>query len=140
MLIVTPNFHLNGQCEEAISLYKKAFDAEIMSLLRYGDADPRDWQTPLTDRQKNLIYHAEMRIGNQRIMLSDILDFDLQRGNSLFLSITFPDARGVKEAYEILKDGGQIVYPMKNTTYSSCIVSLIDKYGFRWVLMTEQPG
>lgn len=140
MLIVAPNFHLNGQCEEAISLYKKAFDAEIMSLLRYGDADPRDWQTPLTDRQKNLIYHAEMRIGNQRIMLSDILDFDLQRGNSLFLTITFPDARGVKEAYEILKDGGQIVYPMKNTTYSSCIVSLIDKYGFRWVLMTEQPG
>jgi PhnB protein len=67
VLIVTPNFHLNGKCEEAIYLYEKAFDAEITSILRYGDADTRDWQTPLTDRQKNLIYHAEMCIGNQRI-------------------------------------------------------------------------
>jgi len=138
MVIVTPNFHMNGKCEEAMSLYKKAFGAEIKFIMRYKDADSRDWNIPLTDEQKNLVYHAEMYIGSQRIMLSDTLDFDLQKGNSLFLTITFPDAGRVKEAYEILKEGSKIVYPMKSTTYSSCIVSLIDKYGFRWVLMTEQ--
>ena len=63
-----------------------------------------------------MVYHAEMYIGNQRIMLSDILEFDLQKGNSLFLTIIFPDAGRVKEAYEILKKGSKIVYPMKSTT------------------------
>ncbi len=106
--------------------------------MRYSDANKRDWKIPLTDDQKNMVYHAEMFIGNQRVMFSDIIEFDLWKGTSLFLVITFEDAESVKKAYEILKEGNTIVYPMKSTTYSSCFVSLIDKFGFRWVLMTEQ--
>jgi len=94
----------------------------------------------LTDEQKNLIYHAEMLIGNQRVFFSDIMEFDLSKGISLFLAIIFEDAESVKRAYEILEDGSTIIYPMKSTTYSSCFVSLVDKFGFRWVLMTEQTG
>ncbi|WP_373000559.1 VOC family protein [Lutispora sp.] len=85
-----------------------------------------------------MVYHAEVLIGNQRVFFSDILDFDLSKGTSLFLVITFEEAASVKKAYEILKEGSTIVYPMKSTTYSSCFVSLVDKFGFRWVLMTEQ--
>jgi PhnB protein len=79
-----------------------------------------------------------MFIGTQRIMFSDIVEFDLSRGTSQFLAITFEDAAGVKRAYEVLKEGSTIVYPMTSTTYSSCFVSLIDKFGIRWTLMTEQ--
>ena len=138
MVIVTPSFNLSGQCEEAISLYEKAFGATTKFITRYSDADERDWNLSLTDEQKNMVYHAEMIIGNQRVFFSDLIDFDLSKGTSLFLVITFEDAESVKKAYEILKEGSTIVYPMKSTTYSSCFVSLVDKFGFRWVLMTEQ--
>ncbi len=138
MIIVTPCLNLDGRCEEAMALYEKAFGATTKFMLRYADADKRDWHKPLTDDQKSMIYHAEMFIGNQRIMLSDIIEFDLAKGTSLFLTITFEDAASVKRAYEVLKEGGAIVYPMTSTTYSSCFVSLIDKFGFRWSLMTEQ--
>ncbi len=138
MVVVTPGFNFNGQCEEAIALYEKAFGATTKFIMRYSDANKRDWKIPLTDDQKNMVYHAEMFIGNQRVMFSDIIEFDLWKGTSLFLVITFEDAESVKKAYEILKEGSTIVYPMKSTTYSSCFVSLIDKFGFRWVLMTEQ--
>ncbi len=138
MVVVTPGFNFNGQCEEAIALYEKAFGATTKFIMRYSDANKRDWKFPLTDDQKNMVYHAEMFIGNQRVMFSDIIEFDLSKGTSLFLVITFEDAESVKKAYEILKEGSTIVYPMKSTTYSSCFVSLIDKFGFRWVLMTEQ--
>lgn len=140
MVNVTPSFNLKGQCEEAIALYEKAFGATTKLILRYSDADERDWNFPLTDEQKNLIYHAEMLIGNQRVFFSDIMEFDLSKGISLFLAIIFEDAESVKRAYEILEDGSTIIYPMKSTTYSSCFVSLVDKFGFRWVLMTEQTG
>jgi PhnB protein len=119
MVIVTPCFNLQGQCEEAMSLYEKAFDAETRFVIRYKDADRKDLDIPLTDEQKNLIYHAEMYIGSQRIMLSDILEFELKNGNSLFLTITFNDAGSVKKAYQILKEGSFTIYPMKSTTYSS---------------------
>lgn len=56
----------------------------------------------------------------------------------MFLTITFEDAESVKRAYEVLKEGSTIIYPMVSTTYSSCFVSLIDKFGVRWGLMTEQ--
>jgi PhnB protein len=138
MLIVTPGINLAGQCEDAMALYEKAFGATTKFVMRYTDADERDWDRPLTDDQKNMVYHAEMFIGTQRIMFSDIIEGDLSKGTSLFLVITFEDAASVKRAYEVLKEGGTIVHPMVSTTYSSCFVSLVDKFGIRWVLMTEQ--
>ena len=138
MVTVTPGINLAGQCEEAMALYEKAFGGTIEFIIRYSDADRRDWDRPLTDDQKKMVYHAEMLIGSQRIMFSDIIEFDLSRGTSLFLTITFEDAASVKKAYEVLKEDSTIVYPMTSTTYSSCFVSLIDKFGIRWGLMTEQ--
>ena len=138
MVVVTPCINLAGQCEKAMALYERAFGATTKFMMRYSDADKRDWDRPLTDDQKKMVYHAEMLIGTQRIMLADIIEFDLSKGTSVFLVITFEDAASVKEAYEVLQEGCTIVYPMKSTTYSSCFVSLIDKFGIRWALMTEQ--
>ena len=138
MVIVTPSINFAGQCEEAMALYERAFGATTKFVMRYSDADERDWDRPLTDDQEKMVYHAEMFIGNQRIMLADIIDFDLSKGTSVFLTVTFEDAASVKGAYEVLKEGSTIVYPMKSTTYSSCFVSLIDRFGVRWVLMTDQ--
>jgi PhnB protein len=86
-----------------------------------------------------MVYHAEMKIGSQRLMFSDIIEFDLIKGNSFFLTITFETKEEVQKAYRILSEGSTILAPMRSTTYSSCVVSLIDKFGFRWGLMTEQP-
>lgn len=138
MLKVTPTFNFHGQCEEAINLYSRAFDAKVSFLMRYSDADERDWKIPLSVEQSNFIYHAEMFIGNQRIFLSDIIEFNLIKSTSLSLTITFENSEEVKKAYEVLKDGCTVIYPMHSTTYSSCIVVFIDKFGFRWGLMTEQ--
>jgi len=138
MVKVTSCVNLKGRCEEAIELYEKAFGARIDFLMRYSQADMRDWNTPLTDEQKNMVYHAEVYIGNQRMMFSDIIEVDLTQGISQFFTLTFEDADSVKKAYEVIKDGSTIIFPMVSTTYSSCFVSLIDKFGLRWGLMTEQ--
>ena len=138
MLLITPNFNFDGRCEEAIALYQKAYQASVGSLLRYSDADTRDWTGELNSEQANYIYHAELLIGNQRIMMCDNMDVDLFRSTSLSLTVTFDTSEEVKKAYDILKEGSTTIYPMHSTTYSSCIVVFIDKFGFRWGLMTEQ--
>lgn len=138
MILITPNFNFNGHCEEAITLYQKAFNARVGCLLRYSDADARDWNRKLNSEQVNYIYHAELFIGNQRIMMCDNMDVDLTNSTSLSLTMTFDTSNEVKNAYEILKDGSITIYPLHSTTYSSCEVVFIDKFGFRWGLMTEQ--
>lgn len=52
MAVITPNFNFAGQCEEAITLYQKAFDAKITCLLRYSDANKADWDKKLTLEQE----------------------------------------------------------------------------------------
>jgi PhnB protein len=71
-------------------------------------------------------------------MMCDNMDVDLVKSTALSLTITFDTSDEVKKAYDVLKDESTIIYPMHSTTYSSCVVVFIDKFGFRWGLMTEQ--
>lgn len=136
-IVVTPNFHFKGNCSEAIELYKKVFNAKILCLFKNEDTNPLDYISDIN--QSSLVYHAEMIIGKTRIMMSDIVeDHKHKEGNSISLVITFDTAKDVKKAYEILIKEGNVLSPMQSTTYSSCFISLIDKFGMRWELMTEQ--
>ena len=137
-MAVVPNFHFGGKCKEAIELYQKAFDAKVDCLLQYKDAKIEDYDRPLTDEQKNYVYHAEIHIGNQRIMMADNIDLPFAPSTSLFLTMTMDTKEDVMQAFNVMKDGCTIIYPPHSTTYSSCTVNFIDKYGFRWVIMTEQ--
>ncbi|CAH1222805.1 hypothetical protein PAECIP111892_05210 [Paenibacillus auburnensis] len=135
---VTPTLHFSGQCEEAIGLYQRAFELRTSFILHYSDADPSDWNVSLTIEQQAYVYHSEGYIGGQRFMLADEIGLDAPKSTSLFLTVTFETADEVKQAYEVLTDGGSIIHPLRSTTYSSCTASVVDKFGFRWGLMTEQ--
>jgi len=137
MIIVTPNFQFSGNCKEAIKLYEKAFETKVNRIIYYSKAKSKDFCIELTEEQKTYVYHAEMKIGTQRIMLSDIIQFEIKKGNSLFLTITFNRKEEVEKTFGILKENGEILIPLRNTTYSSCVGTLIDKFGIRWGLMTE---
>lgn len=138
MAVITPNFNFAGKCQEAIALYQRAFDARVGCLLRYADARKEDFDRPLTEREKALIYHAELFIGAQRIMMCDNMDIPFAPSLSLSLVVTLDTKDEVLRAYDVLREGCTIVYPVHSTTYSSCEVVLVDKFGFRWGIMTEQ--
>ena len=137
MPVLTPVFHFNGQCEEAIELYKKAFSADLKFIMRYSDADIRDFDVTLTDDWKDMVYHSELMIGEQRIMMADEMDVEQAKSISHFLTVTFDTPEEVKRAYEVLEEGATVIYPLHSTTYSSCTASIVDKFGFRWGLMME---
>jgi len=136
MICVTPNLHFSGNCKQAIKLYETAFGAELKVLLCNSDANPQDLQSHNDDNA--LVYHAEILIGNQRILMTDDTGNTVPKGNTVSLVLTFETAHEVKAAYEKISKGCEIIHPMQRTSYSSCFVSLIDKFGIRWELMTEQ--
>ncbi len=138
MPLITPNFNFAGRCEEAMLLYQKAFDAKVGCMLRYADASKEDFSKELKPEEKKYIYHAELLFGNQRIMMCDNLDVPFTTSLSLSLTVTFDTKEEVLRAYEVLKENSTTIYPIQSTSYSSCMVVFIDKFGFRWGLMTEQ--
>lgn len=136
-MIITPNYHFNGECEHALKLYEKAFNGRITELLHYYDADTDDMDIEqLTDVEKGYVYHAEMLIGGQRFFFSDSLN-EIPIGRNISIVVTFKKIDEVRTVYEILSAEGTTITPMEETTYSSCFVSFVDRFGMRWELMTE---
>lgn len=138
-MLITPNFHFHGNCEEAMQLYQKAFSGKTICMLRYKDANPEDYTAD--SRWGDYIYHAEMLLHGIRIMLSDLEPtVPVQRPSYLPLSlvVSLDTKEQVMQAFEVMKEGAEILSPPHSTTYSSCFISLIDKFGNRWEIMTEQ--
>lgn len=82
-----------------------------------------------------------MLLHGTRIMLSDMEPtVPAQRPSYLPLSlvVTMDTKEQVMQAFEAMKDGAEILSPPQSTTYSSCFLSLIDRFGNRWEIMTEQ--
>jgi PhnB protein len=96
-MVVTPNFHFLGNCMEGIELYKKVFSAKILCVLKNKDANPIDYT--LDAKYSEHVYHAEIMIGETRIIMSDITeDKEHTPGNSLSLVVTFDTADEVKKS------------------------------------------
>ena len=138
MAVITPNFSFAGRCEEAVRLYERAFDARVGCFMRYSEATWDEGYAQWTDEQKRMVYHAEIFIGNQRIMLADHLDLGFAPGLSLSLVVTMNTKEEVLRAFDVLAEGGKVICPPHSTPYSACTTNVIDRFGFRWCVMTEQ--
>lgn len=135
---LVPTLNFGGNCREAIHLYEKAFRGRISCLITYGEADDPAYNPLLKEGQKEYIYHSELVLDGQRIIMSDHVDIEFQTCYSNFLTVMFDTAQEVQQAYEIMKEGSKTIYPIEATPYSACRVVFVDKFGIRWGIMTEQ--
>jgi len=135
---ITPTLNFAGTCREAIQLYAKAFGGDITCLVSYRDAADPDYISRLTEVQKDYIYHSELILDGQRIIMSDHTDIELGTCYSNFLTVVFDTKEEVQRAYELMREGSTTIYEMAATPYSSCRVVFVDKFGIRWGIMTEQ--
>ena len=135
---IVPTLNFGGNCRDAIHMYAKAFHGKISCLITYREADDPEYNPLLNESQKDYIYHSELVLGNQRIIMSDHVDIQFQTCYSNFLTIMCDTKEEVRQAYEIMKEGSQTIYQLEATPYSSCRVVFVDKFGIRWGIMTEQ--
>lgn len=135
---IVPTFNLGGNCREAIRMYEKAFHGKITCLITYGEANDPPYYPVREEDKKDYIYHSELALGGQRIIMSDNVDMEFQTCYSTFLTVIFDTQEEVRRAYEIMKEGSKTIYPMEATPYSSCRVVFVDRFGVRWGIMTEQ--
>lgn len=135
---ITPTLNFGGTCRDAIQMYEKAFEGKITCLITYREADDPAYMPLLSEEQKDYIYHAELVLGNQRIIMSDHVDIEFTVCYSNFLTIMYDTKEEVQKAYEIMKEGSKTIYEIEATPYSSCRVVFVDKFGIRWGIMTEQ--
>lgn len=121
---VTPGLVVHDGAR-ALEFYKKAFGAEELFRMPMGDK----------------IGHAEIKIGNSIVMLSDEWsDMGLvgpkNRGGTTVSLMIYVD--GVDAAFKRAVDaGGTVEKPVQNEFYGDRSGTLIDPFGHRWTLATH---
>lgn len=121
---VTPYLIVDGAAE-ALEFYKKAFGAtEIMRM-------------PMGDK----IGHAEMQIGNSRIMLADehpdmgFVGPKTIGGSPVMIHVYL---EGVDEAFEqAVSAGAEVVRPLQDQFYGDRSGMVKDPFGHSWSLSTH---
>ncbi len=134
---IVPTLNFGGNCREAIQMYEKAFKGNISCLITYREADDPAYNPLLKEEQRDYIYHAELTIGDQRIIMSDHVDIEFQTCYSNFLTIMCDTKEEVESAYEVMKINSKTIYPIEETQYSPCRVVFVDQFGIRWGIMVE---
>ena len=106
---------------EAVMLYEKAFDAKLK--YEYLDDDGN-------------YFHAELDILGQVVAISESNDDESFTGNTMQFCFHFGEEykEYVEKAYNVLSEGAQILIPLGPCSYSSQMISFIDKFGVNWCL------
>jgi len=123
--------NFNRNCAEALELYAKAFNAKISGVQKYGDVPPNP-SFPVADKDKNLVLHASLKIGDTEIMASDSLK-QRESGTNMHITVTSKDSDYVKHAWETLKQGGHIYMELAPTFFALLHGSLQDRFGINWM-------
>ncbi len=123
---VTPYLSIKG-ASDAIEFYKKAFDA--IELFRL-------------DMPGGIIGHAEIQIGNSRIMIADPCD-DVSFGDpkslggstvGLYLYVDDVD----RMYSQSLTAGANSINPVEDQFYGDRTGTIEDPYGHRWFIATHK--
>ncbi|MBP3041305.1 VOC family protein [Bacillaceae bacterium Marseille-Q3522] len=127
---------MNGNGKEAVKFYENALDAEVMGVQTYGEL-PENPEFPLPDEAKDLVVHAQLRVGNTYLMLSDTFPGEpYQLGSQVDVAITLNDVEKSNEVFGKLQEGGEVIVPLQETPWSPSYGQVRDKFGIAWQIST----
>ncbi|HHO47500.1 MAG TPA: VOC family protein [Desulfobacteraceae bacterium] len=135
-MLVEPYLFFEGRCEEALEFYRRALGAEVTFLMRYRESpDPASIKPGMEDK----VMHANVRIGDSTIMVSDGLCAGQAAFSGFSLTIALPGEAETRRLFEALSENGRVEMPLAETFWSPCFGMVTDRFGVSWMVMTEAP-
>ena len=131
----TPYLSFNGTAEAAVDLYTHALGAQVEGgLMRYADM-PADTGTCAAE-DKQLVMHACLRLGEARLMLSDVpRSQPAPTDSNVSVCLDFDDVDEMTRKFEALAVGGTILMNIHDAFWGSKFGLLTDKFGIQWMFI-----
>jgi PhnB protein len=131
---LVPYLQFNGNCEEALKFYKKAFNGEILAIQRFGDS-PMDSPAAL----KKKVMHSSFKFGDNIIMASDTMPKGkFKIGDNISLSVDIKDTKTINAVFKKMAAGGKITMPLQDTFWGARFGMLVDKFGISWMFNCDK--
>jgi PhnB protein len=126
-----PYITFNGNCETAVKFYQKVLGGEA-AIMHFGDAPPNP-SFKISEEQKNLVMHAELRKDGHVLRFSDTFsDLPFVQANNISFSLEFDSQEETKAAFEALAEGGSIQMDLQKTFFSPLYGKFVDRFGIMW--------
>ncbi len=132
---IEPYLFYNGRCEEAIDFYRRAIGADATALMRYRDNPEAGQANALPPGFEDKVMHANLRIGDSTIMLSDGDRDGGPNFQGFALTLNQPDPDTLRATFAALGESGSVIMPPMPTFWSPCFGMLNDRFGVCWMLM-----
>jgi len=129
MLITTISFQ--GNCDEALTFYKKTLGAEVKEVAYYKDA-PKDF---VMDVPPNFVMHSEVALFGTQITMTDGGVAPIT-GDYFSLMLAFNSAEEVTSVFNKLADGGKVITPLASQFWATLCGDVQDRFGIHWHICT----
>jgi PhnB protein len=133
-MAIQPYLFFDGRCDEAIAFYKTALAAEVQMLLRHKDNPDPAANTCPTTPPPDKVMHAQLRIGDATVLVSDGHASGAPNFQGFGLSLTVPHEPAADRAFNALADGGQVRMPLAKTFFSPRFGMVADRFGVLWMV------
>lgn len=132
MKSLTPYLFFNGNCREAMTFYKTCFGGNL-EIMTNSDA-PKDACSSEMKLASDQILHACLTNGDFVLMASDNPRDKPKTGDNLSITINCTSVQQTDELFKALSKDGNVTMPLDDTFWGAHFGTLIDKYGFHWML------
>lgn len=112
------NLEFNGNAKDAMDFYAQVFDYD----LKDGDI----WLG-----ENGLIAHGEFKIHGHTLMFSDVAH-QVEDYSGFALSINLTSETALRQEFEKMSQGAQVLMPMGKVDWSECYGLLKDRFGVTW--------
>ncbi|WP_044194565.1 VOC family protein [Hyalangium minutum] len=135
ILTATPYLILNGAAARAIPFYEQALGAKTTAMQRFGDVNQS-----CPEAQKHLVMHAELRVGEARVMMSDGPgEGALPVGGAVSIALNFSDAAQLRRSFDALAAQGKVIQPVIDAPWGDVFGVVSDQFGVNWMVTAPIP-
>ncbi len=126
-----------GRCEEAIAFYRKAVGAEVVMLMRFKENPDPPPPGVVPHGSEDKVMHAELRIGDTVLMLSDGMCAGATKFGGFMLSLSVADEAEADRKFAALGDGGRVEMALGKTFFSPRFGMVTDRFGVTWAVIAQ---
>jgi PhnB protein len=139
MALVSTYLNFSRNTEEAFNFYKSVFGGEFggNGIQRMKDVPAADGMPQLSEADKNLVMHVELKITGGHILMGtdapESMGFHMIFGNNVHISIE-PDTKAeTTRLFNALSSGGKVTMELQDMFWGAYYGSCTDKFGVQWM-------
>lgn len=129
----------NGNAREVADYYVNVFDAEQPYIMDFSQMPQADQEE--AKGMEDLVIYANVKTFAGDIMLSDNMPGETTKPDgSVWISFSHDDLDRLRTVFERLAQDGEILMPMEPTFFSPLYGQVKDKFGFHWMIMSDDEA